>query len=181
MKKHIPNLITLLRILLIPVFIYLMLEEKTLLAGILFVVAAFSDLLDGYLARKWDAISNFGKLADPIADKIMSISALLILCILGRLHYAFIIVLAVKEILMVTGSAVLYFKKIIVYAVWFGKLATLVLNCSIAAILFFNLPNLVVNVLVGFAMFVEIAALAMYTKRYFELKSMADPGEAATE
>jgi cardiolipin synthase len=156
-----------------------MLEEKTLVAGILFVIAAFSDLLDGYLARKWDAISNFGKLADPIADKIMSISALLILYILGRLHYAFIIVLAVKEILMITGGAVLYFKKIVVYAVWFGKLATLILNCSIAVILFFDLSNIFVNVLVGFAMFVEIAALLMYIRRYFELKSLAEPGDAA--
>ncbi len=174
MKKHIPNIITFSRILIIPVFIYFMLEEKNFIAGILFAAAAFSDLLDGFLARRWDAVSNFGKLADPIADKAMSISSLLILCILGRLHYAFIIVLAIKESAMVIGSAILYFKKIVVYAVWFGKAATLVLNCSIAAILFFNLSNIAVNVLVGFAMFVEIAALAMYVRRYFQLKAQAE-------
>lgn len=174
MKKHVPNLVTLLRVLLIPVFIYFALEEKFMVAGVIFVIAAFSDILDGYLARKWDVVSNLGKLADPIADKIMSISAIVVLCILGRLHYVAIIVLAVKESAMIIGSAILYFKKIVVYALWFGKLSTFILNTSIAAILFFNLSNIVVNSLIAFAMLIEIITLLLYVKKYFEYKAKAE-------
>lgn len=173
MKKHIPNIITSIRLLLLPLFVFFLLRENYLTAAFIFIGASLSDLLDGYLARRWKVVSNFGKLADPIADKAIQVSAIVIFCILGKLHFVFGIILAVKESLMVFGSYLLYKKKVVVYAVWFGKLAALMMNTSIALILIFQPGFLFSNILMALAMAMEIVALALYTKRYFELKANA--------
>lgn len=79
---NIPNLLSLSRILSVPVFIILMLEPnpvRALIAGIVFSLASATDWLDGYLARKWGQVTKIGKLLDPIADKILIMSALVIL------------------------------------------------------------------------------------------------------
>lgn len=79
---NIPNLLSVSRILAVPVFIVLMLEPspvRALLAGIVFSLASATDWLDGYLARKWGQVTRTGKLLDPIADKILIMSALVIL------------------------------------------------------------------------------------------------------
>jgi CDP-diacylglycerol--glycerol-3-phosphate 3-phosphatidyltransferase len=79
---NIPNLLSLSRILSVPVFIVLMLEPspvRALIAGIVFSLASATDWLDGYLARKWGQVTKMGKLLDPIADKILIMSALVIL------------------------------------------------------------------------------------------------------
>ncbi|MBN2558513.1 MAG: CDP-diacylglycerol--glycerol-3-phosphate 3-phosphatidyltransferase [Clostridia bacterium] len=170
MKRHLPNIITVLRLFAIPFFIYFMLEDRLFISALIYFTAAVSDLLDGYLARKWKVVSNFGKLADPLADKAIQIAALLLFCILGRLHFAFIIVLFIKESLMILGSYLLYKKKIVVYALWYGKAATLLLNSAITWILLLDLQIRPVNIIIGISMFMELLALALYTKRYFELK-----------
>jgi CDP-diacylglycerol--glycerol-3-phosphate 3-phosphatidyltransferase len=82
MKKRIPNIITISRILLIPVIIYLLWEDNVIYgwyaAGVL-AITGIADLVDGYLARKWDAVTNIGKIIDPTADKITVIVSLLML------------------------------------------------------------------------------------------------------
>ncbi len=82
MKLNIPTILTLLRIVLIPVLIlvfYLPLEHSRIIAAVIFMVAAFSDWLDGYLARKLDLTSRFGAFLDPVADKLMVAAALIVL------------------------------------------------------------------------------------------------------
>ena len=79
---NVPNILSLSRILSVPVFIILMLEPnpvRALIAGIVFSLASATDWLDGYLARKWGQVTKIGKLLDPIADKILIMSALIIL------------------------------------------------------------------------------------------------------
>jgi CDP-diacylglycerol--glycerol-3-phosphate 3-phosphatidyltransferase len=79
---NIPNLLSISRILAVPVFIVLMLDPsplRALLAGIVFSIASATDWLDGYLARKWGQVTKIGKLLDPIADKILIMAALVIL------------------------------------------------------------------------------------------------------
>ncbi len=79
---NVPNMLSLSRILSVPVFILLLLEPspmRALLAGIVFSLASATDWLDGYLARKWGQVTKVGKLLDPIADKILIMSALVIL------------------------------------------------------------------------------------------------------
>src|SRR5262245_55607250 len=80
--QNIPNILTFLRLALIPLFVVLMIDpnpELTHAATLVFIIAAFTDYLDGVLARKFSAVSEFGKLADPLADKILVMAALVML------------------------------------------------------------------------------------------------------
>ena len=86
---NLPNVITLVRILLIPVFVMLFFTptpERSLSAAVVFVVAAVTDLLDGYIARRTGQITKLGKLLDPIADKLLVLSALILLVNVDRVR-----------------------------------------------------------------------------------------------
>ncbi|ACG63259.1 TPA: CDP-diacylglycerol--glycerol-3-phosphate 3-phosphatidyltransferase [Streptococcus equi subsp. zooepidemicus] len=82
-KENIPNLLTLARIVMIPLFLLITSFSKTVgwhtFAAIIFAVASLTDYLDGYLARKWQIVTNFGKFADPLADKMLVMSAFIML------------------------------------------------------------------------------------------------------
>ncbi len=104
---NIPNLLSLSRILSVPVFIILMLEPnptRALIAGIVFSLASATDWLDGYLARKWGQVTKMGKLLDPIADKILIMSALVILVELrSEVVHAWIAIVLIGREFAVTG------------------------------------------------------------------------------
>ena len=80
-KENIPNALTLLRIALIPIFILVLSLGHSIrmhvFAAVIFAVASITDYLDGYLARKWNVVTNFGKFADPMADKLLVMSAVI--------------------------------------------------------------------------------------------------------
>ena len=162
--KQIPNIITCIRLCLIPVFCYFLWNNNDLVAGIVFIIAALSDVVDGYLARKLNAISNFGKLADPFADKIMQISAIILLFLLGRLKVWIMIVLFAKDfILMLGGLLYKLIYNITVSSRWFGKISALTLNVIIAASILFSLGTGTTNILMVIAMSLQIISLVAYT------------------
>lgn len=101
---NIANKLTLLRIALIPVFIILFYLDagywNYYVAALVFIAAALTDLFDGALARKHNIITNFGKLMDPIADKLLVSSALILLASIGRIHPVFVIVLVGREFII---------------------------------------------------------------------------------
>ncbi|WP_159591550.1 CDP-diacylglycerol--glycerol-3-phosphate 3-phosphatidyltransferase [Streptococcus halichoeri] len=109
-KENLPNVLTILRILLIPFFLLITSLTHTVgwhvFAAILFTVASITDYLDGYLARKWQVVSNFGKFADPLADKMLVMSAFIMLVGLG-LAPAWIAAIIVCRELAVTGLRLL--------------------------------------------------------------------------
>jgi cardiolipin synthase len=74
--RYIPNILTILRLLAIPLMAVWMISEKWEQALILFIAAEFTDILDGYIARRFNFISNFGKLVDPLADKLIQLTAI---------------------------------------------------------------------------------------------------------
>ena len=83
---NIPNKLTILRIILVPVFVacfYLPVEGAMYIAAAVFVVAYFTDMLDGYIARKYNLITDFGKLMDPMADKLLTAAAMIMLTAYG--------------------------------------------------------------------------------------------------
>lgn len=104
----IPNILTYIRLIAIPFFVWMMAEYaadkdalKYLWAGIgIFVFAEITDICDGYIARHFNQISDIGKILDPIADKVLQCVAMLMLCICGNLHWIFAVVIIVKEIYM---------------------------------------------------------------------------------
>lgn len=104
----IPNILTYIRLIAIPFFVWMMAEYaadkdalKYLWVGIgIFVFAEITDVCDGYIARHFNQISDIGKILDPIADKVLQCVAMLMLCICGNLHWIFAVVIIVKEIYM---------------------------------------------------------------------------------
>ena len=109
-KENIPNALTVGRILVIPIFILLLsLWHHPLshqLSALIFALASFTDYLDGYLARKWQVVTNFGKFADPMADKILVMTAFIMLVEL-KMAPAWVVALIICRELAVTGLRLL--------------------------------------------------------------------------
>jgi len=100
---NLPNMLTLGRILLIPLFVWYMYDADpfySLMAGVVFAVAAITDIIDGYLARKWNLITVVGKFMDPLADKLIAMAALVMLVRLGRIAAWVVIVLLARELIV---------------------------------------------------------------------------------
>src|SRR5205823_12458775 len=97
---NVPNVLTVVRILLVPVLVVALLDKTgsgDLLAAIVFAVASLTDAIDGYLARSRNSVTTFGKLMDPIADKLLIIAALVVLVSLGRLEAWVAMVIIARE------------------------------------------------------------------------------------
>lgn len=121
---NLPNSITLLRILLIPVFVWLYLEqtpERIFWASLVFGAAAFTDFLDGYLARRSGQITNLGKLLDPVADKLLVASGLILLVQVQQVAVWLAIVMIARELIVTGARAVAAKEGFIVPADSLGK------------------------------------------------------------
>ena len=127
----IPNVLTMIRLILVPVFVVLFLRGYRMASLGVFVGASLTDMLDGYLARKLNQITDFGKLFDPLADKLMVLSAMVCQGIAGVFPWAAIIIVACKELLMVVGGLLMLKNDIVVYSNYLGKAAQV---CFIASL-----------------------------------------------
>jgi CDP-diacylglycerol--glycerol-3-phosphate 3-phosphatidyltransferase len=131
----IPNGITLLRFLALPVLGgYLMAGEAgRIVSLVLFVILAFLDMVDGYVARHFDQVSEFGKLFDPFVDKLFHFMTATLLCLSLRLPVWIPLFILVKEALMIVGGVFLLRRyKLVVYAKWYGKVATFLFAVAFA-------------------------------------------------
>lgn len=131
---NVPNLLTMLRMAAVVVFIVLFARGKKNAAMIVFILAAATDVLDGYIARRFHLITSFGKLMDPLADKLMTLSALVCLTVTGYVPLWLLIIEGAKECFMVVGCCfVLRKKKLVVQADYIGKAATVTFIAAILA------------------------------------------------
>jgi CDP-diacylglycerol--glycerol-3-phosphate 3-phosphatidyltransferase len=121
---NVPNVLTILRLVLVPVFIVLYMNGQRIAALVVFALASLTDMLDGRIARKYNLITNFGKLMDPLADKLMVLTALFCQGSAGVLPWTAIFIVLAKELWMMCGSVFMLKKGIVVYANYFGKTAT---------------------------------------------------------
>ncbi len=111
----------------IPVLAYLIDagDAYNTMAFLMFVAIWMTDALDGYIARHYNQISEFGKLFDPLVDKLFQFTTAVMMFIVGRLPLWVPLFIFIKEILMIIGSAVLFRKtKLVVFAEWYGKIGT---------------------------------------------------------
>ncbi len=122
--KHIPNILSAIRILLVGVFVLLFSKEEYISSIIIYAIAFLTDLLDGYLARRFGWTSSIGKVLDPLADKLMLVAVLACFYAVGKLDLWILITIATVELIMIAVGAILYFRKVVVYADWFGKIST---------------------------------------------------------
>jgi CDP-diacylglycerol--glycerol-3-phosphate 3-phosphatidyltransferase len=135
---HLPNALTIARLALIPVFVVLMLdadEGHSWPAAIVFGVAAITDQVDGWLARRWRVESEFGKYADPLADRLMIDAAVLLLCIDGRLPWPALALIVARDAFLIVGAKVVMPRGYDFSVSFLGKLATWVLYAAVAAII----------------------------------------------
>lgn len=115
-------------------------DMKYIVSGVLFVLASFTDFLDGYIARKYNLITDFGKTLDAIADKVLVNSVLIILCASGFIHPAITVVIIVRDSIVNAIKMVAGNKGEAVAAIKSGKWKTAFLMVGITLTLFYNLP-----------------------------------------
>ena len=133
----IPNILTTFRVILIPVFTWLMLGERNLpAAASVFVLSGVTDFLDGYIARKYNMITDVGKVYDPLADKLTQVTAVVCLYWLKLLPAWVLLLIVVKEAAMVIIGLCMYVRKIVTYSDWYGKAATVLFYAVVFVIIF---------------------------------------------
>lgn len=138
LAAHIPNALTIARFALIPVFIVLLAQADgghSWPAAIVFAVAGITDQVDGWLARRWHVESEFGRYADPLADRLMIDVAVIMLCIDGRLPWVALAVVVARDALLIAGTKYALPRGYEFSVSALGKAATWVLYASICFVL----------------------------------------------
>lgn len=175
MFKHIPNILTILRFLLIPVILYFIFKGNYILGFVFFTISGITDVLDGCIARKFNLISNFGKLMDPLADKLTQIFVLASLTATDIIPIWILIIVILKELIMVIGASFLYGKDVVVYSKWYGKLATVLFYLAIIISLITKQLNITSGFWPNFSLIIycialvsTIFSLVMYIKCLYQ-------------
>ncbi len=137
MKMNLPNKLTMLRVIMVPFFVaFLLLTPKyemfKFVAFALFVIASLTDLLDGYIARKYHLVTNFGKFMDPLADKLLVSAALICLTALGFIPAWMTIVIISREFIISGFRLIAAERGIVIAAGWLGKWKTAVTMVMLA-------------------------------------------------
>ena len=144
---NIPNVLTMIRIVLIPVFVFVFFntprEQDRIAALVIFAAASITDMFDGMLARRLNQSTDFGKLFDPLADKVMVVTALICQALYGVFPWAAIIIVAAKELVMLLGGLFMLSKNVVVYSNYVGKTAQVFFIASL--LLAFFHPSLLAS------------------------------------
>ena len=174
MLKYVPNTLTVVRFLLIPFILLYIFTGNYILAFIFFTISGITDIADGFIARKFNLISTFGKLMDPLADKLTQISTLTSLVLTNIIPLWILIIVLLKEFFMIVGASFLYGKDVVVYSKWYGKLATVLFYVAIVCSLLskqFDLTGIWNDIDLGLyylALAATICALIMYIKHLYQ-------------
>ena len=177
-KENIPNILTIIRFILIPFIFTSVVNNDYLAALIIFTISAITDVLDGFIARKFNYITDLGKLIDPLADKLTQVSLLLSLAILKILPWWIFAIVFIKECVMVISASFLYKRKdVVVYSKWYGKLATVLFYLAIVVSLIVNqfhvqMPFKIDLYLYYLAILATIFSLIMYSIKFKIKKEM---------
>lgn len=169
MAKHIPNLLTMLRFVLIPFIVGYLSEGNYILAFAFLTLSAITDVLDGFIARKFNFITNFGKLIDPLADKATQVSVLTVLSLQHIIPFWILVVVLLKEFIMISGASFLYGKELVVSSRWYGKVSTVLFYVAIVSsfvikhfnMIIFNHPEYSMSPLPTFDQYIYYLALIM--------------------
>lgn len=176
--KYIPNILTSIRFGLVPLFVLCFYSGRLsayLEALVVFLIAGVTDVLDGYIARRFNLITPLGTVLDPLADKLMLLTALFCLYLDGHLPLIVLLIIIAKEIVMIFAASILYYKKekTVLPANRLGKAASLLFFITVALILL-ELPNLLTNTVLGIAVIMKIVAFIGYITIYTRLKKYND-------
>lgn len=173
---NLPNKLTLLRVVLIPVFVVLLLLEGgqnytlRIAALIVFCIASFTDFLDGQIARRNNLVTNFGKFMDPLADKLLVCSALICMIELGQLPSWYVITVIAREFIISGFRLVAADNGIVIAASWWGKFKTTFQMLTVI-LLILNIPALhtVTMIIAGIAFVLTLVSLLDYIAKNYKV------------
>lgn len=166
----IPNILSLCRICLIPFIVWFYLAESDFIfAGILVIISGVTDIVDGFIARRFDMISDVGKVLDPVADKATQIVVIILLIMDFPLMLIPLGISIVKELFMaITGYMVIKKRDIVLGANWHGKLATVIMTVTmILHIVWHNILPIISTLTIIISAASVLLSLALYAKRNF--------------
>ncbi len=169
MQMNLPNKLTILRVLMIPFFVLFMLLDITgaadkWIAVAIFIIASFTDFLDGYLARKNNLVSNFGKFMDPLADKLLVCSAMICLVEMGRLPAWIVIIIISREFIISGFRLIASDNGIVIAASYWGKFKT-VFQMAMIIVLICNLGGvfgIIETALIWISLILTVVSLVDY-------------------
>lgn len=169
----IPNILSFIRLGAVPVFIFVFFyfyDSIPYLAGIIFALIALTDVVDGFIARHFNMISDAGKVLDPLADKVSQIACIICLMIKGNVHHGIFVILCAKELYMIICGTILYNRHFVMSAKWVGKINSLCINIGAFLALFINVNGAVGKILnaISFGLlvvgvFLSVASAIYYT------------------
>ena len=171
----IPNILCYIRIILIPIFIYVYANAKNevdyYLAAAIIFLSGVTDFCDGFIARKFNQVTELGKLIDPIADKLTQSAIIVPLIFKFNWIFFFVILFLIKELSMLINGVILLKKgKKLDGAMWFGKVSTAVFYFSTFIIILFPMLDLVVvNILMIISAFFMALSFIMYMIEYVKM------------
>ena len=168
--KHVPNILTIVRFILIPFIVYFAMKEQYIITTIILIISGITDILDGIIARKFNFITDFGKLMDPLADKATQVATLVVLVLQNIIPFWILAVVIIKEFIMVAGASFLYGKETVVFSKWYGKLSTVLFYIAIFSSLiikYFNITFNFADYIYNLAVAVTIFSLIMYFKAFW--------------
>ncbi len=168
----IPNLLSFFRICLIPVIIWLYcVKEDYLWTFVILIISGITDVVDGFIARHYGMVSDFGKALDPVADKLTQIAMLYCLVTRFPLMKLPLIILVIKEIFTgVTNLLTIKKTSRVFSAVWHGKLTTLSLYAMMLIhLIWYDIPVAVSNTLIGVCMVIMLLSAALYGIRNIKI------------
>jgi CDP-diacylglycerol--glycerol-3-phosphate 3-phosphatidyltransferase len=179
LRRHIPNALTILRFAAIPVFAWLYLDAgdgAAWGAGLFFAAAALTDQVDGYLARRWHVESRFGTIADPLADRVMIGTAVVLMWATGRLPAVAAIVVLARDLALVVGYRLLAPRGLELEVTFLGKLATWILYAALGFVLVTEEGTAWPLVLVWLGIGLALAAAAQYVIQARRVLAADDAG-----
>lgn len=171
---NIPNLLTMLRITLIPIYLLIFfsnIKNRIIIAGILFILAGFTDVLDGFIARKYKIITKLGTVLDPFADKMMTFAVLISFTWSKLIPPWILIAIGIKETIMILGGIILYFFRDnqVLPSNQYGKVATLFFYAATLSVIF-HLPHLMVKALFIITVILNLVAFVNYLTIYLSMR-----------
>ncbi len=171
----VPNALSALRIVIVPFFAWAFLTGHTIVATILLVLSGLSDMFDGMIARKFDQVTELGKMLDPLADKLTQGVVALCLGIKHPVIFPVLVLFILKELCMlVCGGVLLKRKKRPCAAQWYGKVATVMFYISVGIIVpmggFFKLGDTLAFRITSYTLLLLTAAMMLYSAvKYFQI------------
>ena len=176
---NLPNKLTMGRIFAIPVFIIVFLMDYRIAAAVIFILAALTDMLDGHIARKHNLVTNFGKLMDPLADKLLVMSALICMVEVGDVAGWMVVVILGREFIITGMRQVAAAQGIVIAAGTTGKIKTITQMIAIPLLILENWPFTALGIPVPFdqiflwiALIMTIVSGAEYIMKNKQLFSM---------